>query len=511
MNRNERLTLTRRLTLFFLASHALVLVGFSVALYLLADRHLHRQLDDRLLAAAHTLASAAEVGPDGVEWELTARPHALAPGGFGDQLVWAVATDSGRIVDRSAHAGLESLLTSADAAFHAGHRNPRRLDHAGCAWQITRLRVEPTAFSAKADRPLPGGPGDVVNYPALVLTVAVPLDPVLATLRMLAATLAVLTVAVLVVALLGARMVCRRALAPVAQMAVAARSMSAADLTTRLPAPSSADELADLGLAFNGLLDRLGEAFERERRFAGEASHQLRTPLAAVIGQVEVALRRDRSPEEYRRVLESVLSQAERLRRVSEALLFLARSEADAALPGRERIELNAWIPERLRGWRDHPRAADLICEPGDKPIAVKAHSDLLGELLGILLDNAFKYSRPGTAVVVRIGQTGTNVWVEVEDQGDGIAPDERARLFRPFYRSESARRQGVPGAGLGLAVAARIAAATGGTVAVESEVGRGSRFRVSLPKAEEDAVERKEELAFDSQLVAANGVKGSA
>src|SRR5690348_6407334 len=144
MNPSERVTLTRRLTLFFLASHALVLVGFSVALYLLADRHLHRQLDDRLLAAAQTLASAAEIGPDGVEWEPAARPHAIAPGSFGDQLEWVVATDSGRIVDRSMHIDLESLLASADAAFRAGHRNPRRLDHAGRARQITRLRVEST-------------------------------------------------------------------------------------------------------------------------------------------------------------------------------------------------------------------------------------------------------------------------------------------------------------------------------------------------------------------------------
>jgi signal transduction histidine kinase len=511
MNPSERVTLTRRLTLFFLASHALVLVGFSVALYLLANRHLHRQLEDRLVAAAHTLASAAEIGPDGVEWELSARPHALAPGGFGDQLEWAVATDSGRIVDRSAQAGLEPLLAASDAAFQSGHRNPRRLDHAGHAWQITRIRVEPGTSIAKVDRPRPGAPAHEVNYSALVLTVAVPLDPVLATLRTLAATLAVLTLAVLFVALLGARAVCRRALVPVSQMAVAARSMGAADLTSRLPTPSSADELADLGAAFNGLLDRLGEAFERERRFAGEASHQLRTPLAAVIGQVEVALRRERSPEEYRRVLDCVLSQAERLRRVSEALLFLARSEADAGLPGRERIELNAWTIERLRGWRDHPRAADLTFEPADESIAVRVHSDLFGELLGVLLDNAFKYSRPGTPVVVRIGRTAANVWLEVEDRGDGIAPDDRARLFRPFFRSESARRQGVAGAGLGLAVATRIAAALGGAMTVESEVGRGSRFRVTLPVSEVEAVERKRESVDDSQLVAAIKPRGSA
>ena len=98
------------------------------------------------------------------------------------------------------------------------------------------------------------------------------------------------------------------------------------------------------------------------------------------------------------------------------------------------------------------------------------------------LVDNAFKYSRPGTPVVVRVGRDDTGRWVEVEDRGAGIGADERGELFRPFFRSESARRQGVSGSGLGLAVAARVATAHGGSITVESEVGKGSRFRVWLP-----------------------------
>src|SRR5262249_25730405 len=157
-----------------------------------------------------------------------------------------------------------------------------RFDHGGTAWQVTRLRLAP-------ETPAPGGLIAPGKHPALVLTVAVPLAPVHATLRTLAATLAGLTAVVLVFALFPAPAVGRRALAPVARMADAARSMSAADLSERLPITPTADEVADLGRAFNGLLDRLAEALERERRFAGEASHQLRTPLAALIGQVELA------------------------------------------------------------------------------------------------------------------------------------------------------------------------------------------------------------------------------
>jgi len=494
-------TLTNRLSLFFLAALAAVLVTFSVALYLLAHRHLHRQLDDRLAASAHTLASAAEVEPDGVEWEPHNRPMALAPGAFGEQLRWTVTDDTGKVIDRSPQPGVNELLSEADGGFRSGHRNPRRVNHAGRAWQVARLRLE-------HETPSPGAP-KAGKHRALVVTVAVPLDPVHAELRTLAATLVGLALVILTVALFVSRAVCRRALAPVARMADAARTMGATDLTHRLPASTSADELGDLAAAFNGLLDRLAEAFERERRFAGEASHQLRTPLAALIGQVEVALRRDREPTEYRRALASVLDQAGRLRRVVEALLFLARSEVDARLPGVERVDLAAWVPARLRTWDDHPRAGDLAFEPPADGVPAMIHSDLFGELLDALLDNALKYSEPGTPVAVRVGRDSHEPCVDVEDRGCGVSPDDLPHLFRPFFRSEAARRRGVPGVGLGLAVAARIASALGGSISVATEVGRGSRFRVRLPATNrEDGPGEKAELSGASAPAENGGVR---
>ncbi len=204
--------------------------------------------------------------------------------------------------------------------------------------------------------------------------------------------------------------------------------------------------------------------------------------MTALIGQVEVALRRDRPANDYRRALESVLDQAGRLRCVVEALLFLARCEAEAGFPDLERVNLAAWVPTHLRNWTDHPRAADIVFEPcPEESVCAKIHPDLFGELLDALLDNALKYSEAGTPVVVRVGQD-TGAWVEVEDRGCGVKADEVPHLFRPFFRSDAARKLGVPGSGLGLAVAARIATALGSSVAVESDPGRGSRFRVSLP-----------------------------
>jgi heavy metal sensor kinase len=466
-------TLTTRLSLFFLAALSVVLAGFSAALYLLADRHLHRQLDDRVRGALDTLAAAVEVEPGGVEWDPHNRPQVTESRRGGSSVRWVIRGPDGATLDATADPAGSKALPSFDPHWHPSPYT----DPEGRAWQIGIRRIEGLPGPSAVATP------DAKLHPHLTLTVAIPLDPVRATLRALAAALAGLSLAVLFIALFASRWVCRRALAPVTRMADAARSMGAADLAGRLPVPPAADELGDLGRAFNDLLDRLAEAFERERRFTAEASHQLRTPLAGIIGQVEVALRRDRPADEYRRALEAVLTQAGRLRRVVEALLFLARSEAEAGLPGRERIDLSAWVPDRLRAWADHSRVADLVFEPPSGPVWAAVHPDLFGELLDALLDNALKYSRPGARAVVRVGRDGGGPWLEVEDRGCGVAAEDVPHLFRPFFRSDAARRLGVPGAGLGLAVAARVAAAHGGSVATDSEPGRGSRFRVRLPE----------------------------
>src|SRR5260370_2319896 len=143
-------------------------------------------------------------------------------------------------------------------------------------------------------------------------------------------------------------------------MAANAREMNVDDLGNRLAIRSTGDELEDLSRSFNGLLERLQESFERQRQFTGDASHQLRTPLTAMLGQVEVALRHARPAEEYQRVLSTVHQKAGHLRRIVEALLFLARADGEARLPELERVPLSAWLEGHLQTWSDHDRAKDV-------------------------------------------------------------------------------------------------------------------------------------------------------
>jgi signal transduction histidine kinase len=317
----------------------------------------------------------------------------------------------------------------------------------------------------------------------LALTAAVSLEPVRTTLGKLALVLVGLSLSIWSIAGFLGRRLCRQALHPVARMASAARAMHAADRDRRLPVAASGDELEDLGQAFNDLLERLQESFERQQRFTGDASHQLRTPLTAMLGQVEVALLRDRAPEDYRRTLTLVQRQALQLREIVETLLFLARAEADAKLPHQEWMDLCGWLRRYASSWETNPRAGDIrvvdSCPDGAR---IAGQASLLGQLLDNLLDNACKYSEPGSPITIRIEREGRQALLTVENTGIGIPAEDLPHIFEPFYRSPEMRRLGHGGLGLGLAVARRIASALGGTLVAQSIPGRTTQFTLRLP-----------------------------
>jgi signal transduction histidine kinase len=181
-------------------------------------------------------------------------------------------------------------------------------------------------------------------------------------------------------------------------------------------------------------------------------------------------------------VLELIAGRAGELRQLVEMLLFLARADAEALLPDLQAVELGQWLGERLGDWRSHARAGDLRLEVAKEPCWARVHPPLLAQLFDNLLDNACKYSSPATAIIVRLKWQKDEVCLDVEDAGEGIAASDLPHIFGPFYRSVQARSRGKSGAGLGLAVAQRIAAALGGRLSVESQIGKGSRFVLMLP-----------------------------
>jgi signal transduction histidine kinase len=389
---------------------------------------------------------------------------------------WTVRDANGVLIDRAKNVASAEFLADLPSLDHAKPRRIARVEVGGRHWRVLQTRLDSTR---PVDETL-----DTIYHDRLILTAAIRLDPAEATLRNLARLSAGLSLAVWFVSAAVGRRLCRRALRPLSTMAEAARVMTVTEMAQRLPAPGTSDELQELSEAFNGLLDRLGEAFARQARFTGDASHQLRTPLAVMLGQIDVALRRDRPADEYRQTLSLVRDQAARLSQIVEMLLFLARADAEAGLPGRPIVELGAWARDHVERWIGCPREADLsLVFQGEGPWLARVHPPLLGQLLDNLLDNAWKYTQPGTPVRIVVGRAGDRVTIAVQDDGPGIDSADVPHVFEPFYRSSHARRQGRPGVGLGLAVSQRIAGAFEGRLTVQSVLGRGSAFQLSLPE----------------------------
>jgi heavy metal sensor kinase len=484
------MSLATRLTGFFLLALAVALGAFSVASYALVRAHFQRDLDERLTMALDTLAASIEVDSDEVEWKPVGRPAFAEPHPKDDPVHWAVFDGLGASLDHCWDLRTEDLAKILSFSPDAGHIHRVFTDGAGREWRLVVRRIQasgaPQPQSGHQHDPADsrqGAPSSAMTAPSLILSAGALSGPMEAGLRRVALTLAGLSTVIWLLAALVGHRLCRRVLLPVTRMAQVACSMSAADRHQRLPNPGTDGELDALARAFNGLLERLHEALERQRQFTGDASHQLRTPLAVVLGQIEVALRRDRTAEEYRRTLEDVQGEALRLRQITEALLFMARAENEATRPDLQPIELASWVRDHLRGWSGHDRADDLHVDFDDvAPATVRVQPPLLGQLLDNLLDNACKYSAPGTSIHVRLGRDGDCITMSVQDHGDGLSADDLPHIFEPFYRSAEARRRGQSGVGLGLAIVRRVADVFGGTVAVSSEPGRGTCFVLRLP-----------------------------
>jgi signal transduction histidine kinase len=273
-----------------------------------------------------------------------------------------------------------------------------------------------------------------------------------------------------------------------AEMSRATREIGAGNLHERLPVPNPGDEVGQLAEVVNDLLARLESAFEQQRRFVADASHELRTPVATVCAEADVALGRDdREEAEYRDSLRVVRDAGRRLSRIVDDLFLLARADS-GHLPLRPApLYLDELIVDVARSMRAmaSTRGVRVIVEtPGDAPATGDA--SLLERLLLNLLDNAIKHTRPGSEVRVRLAKDNGHYVVRVIDAGPGIPPEARAKVFERFYRVDRARSRGAAtatgGAGLGLAIGRWIAEAHGGTLECARSDDSGSEFITRLP-----------------------------
>ena len=274
-----------------------------------------------------------------------------------------------------------------------------------------------------------------------------------------------------------------RALRPVRTIAGLARSISEHDLHRRVEVKVPPDELGELVDTFNTMLARLEAGFVSMGRFTADASHELRAPLALMRIQLEGALSRSRSRDDYKQTLESLQVEVEHLSRLADQLLILARADAGALLPAKDPIDVADFLHETAARWEDIAVEHGIRLEVS-APSSGRMDADpaLLRRVLDNLIENAFRHTPEGTAVVLR-GYASDGGWnLEVADQGQGVALEDRARLFTRFARTDSARSPENGGAGLGLALSAAIARAHGGTLELVPSGGSGAQFTLHIP-----------------------------
>ena len=315
-----------------------------------------------------------------------------------------------------------------------------------------------------------------------------PADPT-GQLPRLAATLALASLAVLAGVAGVGYWLAGRILHPVKVITRTARQISDTDLSQRLNL-NTTDELGELANTFDDMLGRLQAAFERQRQFTTDASHELRTPLTIIGLETGRILGGHRTPEEYEQVLQTIQNENDHMTTLVNDLLALARMESGQTRMNHEEVDLSDVDLEVVERLAPLAAAKGVRLEAGKLPEApVWGDRSHLVQMVSNLVSNAIKYAPAENGnVKVESGVSDQEVWVRVEDNGPGIAPEDRPQIFERFYRADKSRSrsgdQNDPGgSGLGLAIVRWIAQAHGGNATLESEPGHGSVFTVTLPR----------------------------
>jgi two-component system OmpR family sensor kinase len=463
MLRSFRVQLALRFALTMLA----VIAGVGVAATWSLRVILHRELDGTLLqlAEVEALAGASTSGPDfafheGVFLARTRLPRSELTR-FAE--LWDGA---GEPVVRSANLGDRDLPLPPAAMAAARGGAPGLATH---EWNGERLRslVYPLRLVG-------------AMHGSHFLQVAAPLAPVDAVMWRFAGLVALLGVTGAATAFAGAWFFARLATRPAEQIAAQAQAIEAGTLSARITAHAEVVEYASLVAVLNAMLGRLRAAFEAQRRFVADASHELRSPLTVMRGDLDVALRRERTAEELRAVLERMREEVDGMTALAGNLLLLARADAGLPASALGEADLADVVDRVVARSAGLAESAGVALAASAAPAPVRGDGALLERALGNLVENAVRHAPRGTHVAVRCATSGGVATLEVEDDGPGIAPEHAAHVFDRFYRADPARGRDA-GAGLGLPIARAIAEAHGGGLTLVRE-RPGALFRMTLP-----------------------------
>jgi two-component system, OmpR family, sensor kinase len=441
-------SLRARLLLWYTVILAAVIVTFAGTLCYLFWRSLVADIDATLRASAAGLVEGLRPTASGDFDLVLPIEYRQVDGAAGSATYYAVWNAEGELIDRSAGEFAEAAPRATGIATRQGGRELSMTGPNGAVVLVGRDMADTRR--------------DLLAF---------------------AGTAAVGGVIALVVSLLGGWFLVGRALAPVARINQAAAAMSAGDLTARIAVERTENELEQVALALNQAFDRLHQAVENERRFTADASHELRTPLATISAEIEWALARPREADEYRRSLDTTQRAADRMRRVVERLLALARADAGDMALQRSPVGLTPVVNDALGIVRPLAEQKGVTIDTRLDAATVVGDRDRLTDLATNLVSNAVRYNHDGGRVSVEVWPDGSDACIRVTDTGTGISADDLPRIFERFYRTDKARAADSGGAGLGLAIAKRIVEAHGGSIACKSAAGHGTEVLVRLPR----------------------------
>lgn len=458
----KRRSLKLRLAACFTLVASVVILGLIPFVYVLIERRLHMEMDRQLhidwnLVEAHLEADEA----DGIRWRKNSPSTPSSPG-YAE--TWFDIWEGGKVLFHHwpAH-GARVLQAPAPVS-----------DRSHTIFTIA-LQEEMTARTLQKPARIDGR--------EVILRVFRDESGLRSTLREILIGLGLGLPVALLLAALGGYLMAGRALRPLRAMAEQARQITSESLSRRLPNPNPNDELGQLATVFNETLKRLESSFESLKRFTADASHELRTPLTALHSVGEIGLREGGDAKALRETIGSMLEEAHRLNDLIDTMLMFARVETGRANLRLEAVPLDEVVTETCENLEvlaaEKGQRIDLRA---DSAVLVEADRLLLRHAIMNILHNAIRYSPDGSTVRVACFQRGAQAMVEIADEGPGIAPEHRARVFERFYRIDKARSRAEGGAGLGLAIAKLFVEQFGGSLGLSSEGGSGSCFRLELP-----------------------------
>ena len=480
----ERLGFRTRLALGHQLAIVVVLAIAALGTYWTLSREVHGQLDAALLAVANAeaglLTSVREARPAGSAGDPVGVQVSVGPAvPFYERLdrLVQIIDGEGRVLARSANLGTARLPVSAGtlALLNAGRPVFETLGNFGN--EPTRMLTLPL--------PAEGSGGARASGAPRAVQVAGSLDDVNHVLRSAAFHFVAMGVALMLAVGATGVLLTRRMFHAIDDVVHQARAIGDPALSRRLPHPGTDDEIGRLVQTLNGMLDRLEHAFEGQRRFTADASHELRSPLSRLRTELELSLRRPREPADLVDTLRSCLEEVEQLTVFVDELLLLARVDAGQERERGEVVRLDELAAEAVR--RAQPmaqaRGVSVALEPS-QPLSARVARGAAMLVVGNLLDNAIKFSKADGRVTVRLVVDGSRAAISVEDTGPGIALTDMPYVFDRFYRAPSVRAGSATGVGLGLAICAAVVRAQGGEISVANRSMGGCRFTVSLPSA---------------------------